>query len=100
MSETKPAPQQGAIQITPLSEAGGAAITGIDLSETLSPNQTEAIRQAFHESGMIVIRDQVIENDDQNPVLRCNGGHPRPAANPRTSARRMATHHTVVQYIW
>ena len=74
MSETKPAPQQGAIQITPLSEAGGAAITGIDLSETLSPNQTEAIRQAFHESGMIVIRDQVIENDDQIRFCDAMGG--------------------------
>ncbi|MBT6284170.1 MAG: TauD/TfdA family dioxygenase, partial [Rhodospirillaceae bacterium] len=74
MSETKPAPQQGAIQITPLSEAGGAAITGIDLSETLSPNQTEAIRQAFHEYGMIVIRDQVIENDDQIRFCDAMGG--------------------------
>ena len=74
MSETKPAPQQWAIQITPLSEAGGAAITGLDLSETLSPNQTEAIRQAFHEYGMIVIRDQVIENDDQIRFCDAIGG--------------------------
>lgn len=63
-----------ALRIEPISPAGGAALTGIDLSAPLSPDQIASIREAFLEYGMIVIRDQDIENDDQIRFCEAMGG--------------------------
>lgn len=70
MNEQSAAP----LNITPLSDAGGAEITGIDLSSALSADEIAAIRNAFLEHGMIVIRDQEIENDDQIRFCDAMGG--------------------------
>lgn len=70
MNEQSTAP----LNITPLSAAGGAEITGIDLSSALSADEIAAIRGAFLDYGMIVIRDQEIENDDQIRFCDAMGG--------------------------
>lgn len=62
------------IQIEPISAAGGAAITGVDLSGPLAASEIAAIRAAFLQYGMIVIRDQEIENDDQIRFCEAMGG--------------------------
>lgn len=62
------------LRVEPISPAGGAALTGLDLSAPLSPDQITAIREAFLEYGMIVIRDQDIENDDQIRFCEAMGG--------------------------
>ena len=62
------------LHITPLSEAGGATITGVDLSAPLSSAIIETIHNAFLKYGMIVIRDQDIGNDDQIRFCNAMGG--------------------------
>ncbi len=64
----------GPIHITPLSAAGGAAIAGIDLSAPLAPESIAAIRGAFFEYGMIVLRDQDIQSEDQIRFCDAIGG--------------------------
>lgn len=61
MNDTSPI----ALQIEPIAAAGGAVIAGIDLSAPRSAAEIDAIRAAFLEYGMIVIRDQDIGNEDQ-----------------------------------
>ena len=63
-----------ALQIDPISPAGGAVITGLDLSAPLSHGAINALRGAFLECGMIVIPDQDIENDDQIRFCEAMGG--------------------------
>jgi len=48
-----------------LSPAGGAAITGADLSRPLSPAVREAILAAFLDHHILVFRDQDLSNDEQ-----------------------------------
>ena len=62
------------IQIDPLSPAGGAAITGIDLSRQLFSAEITEVHSAFLKYGMIVIRDQDIGNDDQIRFCEAMGG--------------------------
>ncbi|CAN0452389.1 unnamed protein product, partial [Discosporangium mesarthrocarpum] len=75
------------LQIDQISSAGGAYLTGIDLSAPLSPDQIAAIRDAFLEYGMIVIRDQDIENDDQIRFCEAMGGT---ATRGKPAAQRAA----------
>ncbi|TWT08622.1 TauD/TfdA family dioxygenase [Reyranella sp. CPCC 100927] len=46
--------------VCPTSGALGAEILGIDLSQPLSPAETEELRQALYEHGVIFFRDQVL----------------------------------------
>lgn len=48
-----------------LSAAGGAAITGIDLSHPLPPKLRETILGAFHEHHILVFRDQDLSKEAQ-----------------------------------
>ena len=62
------------LQIDPISTAGGAVITGLDLSAPLSLEDIVALRGAFLEYGMIVIRDQELEDEDQIRFCNAMGG--------------------------
>jgi len=62
------------MNIAPISAAGGAIITGIDLREELTPRQRESIRCAFADYGVIVIRDQNLEAEDQIRFCDAMGG--------------------------
>ena len=62
------------LQIDPISPAGGAVITGLDLSAPLSLEDIVALRGAFLEYGMIVIRDQELEDEDQIRFCNAMGG--------------------------
>ena len=62
------------MQIDPISPAGGAVVTGIDLKTDLSPENANSIRNAFLEYGVIAIRDQNMEADDQIKFCNAMGG--------------------------
>lgn len=66
--------QSSSIRVEPLSDAGGASITGVNLSAPLSTAEVAAIRDAFHEYGMIVIRGQDIDGGDQLRFCEYMGG--------------------------
>ena len=48
-----------------MSPAGGAAITGADLSRPLPPGVRVAILEAFHDHHILVFRDQDLSEDEQ-----------------------------------
>jgi len=48
-----------------LSPAGGVAITGADLSRSLSPALRDAVLTAFHDHHILVFRDQDMSQDEQ-----------------------------------
>ncbi|MAM68412.1 MAG: taurine dioxygenase, partial [Rhodospirillaceae bacterium] len=51
------------IDVRPLSDACGAEILGVDLSEPLTPQTLKAIEEAWYEHLVIIFRDQDISND-------------------------------------
>jgi taurine dioxygenase len=53
------------IQITPLSPACGAEISGIDLSKPLSEREVRAVKEAWNEHLVLVFRGQKLSQDDQ-----------------------------------
>jgi alpha-ketoglutarate-dependent taurine dioxygenase len=53
------------IQVTPLSPACGAEISGIDLGEPLSERQVRAIKDAWGKHLVLVFRGQKLSQDDQ-----------------------------------
>jgi len=53
------------IQVTPLSPACGAEISGIDLSKPLGEHEVRAIRQAWNKHLVLVFRGQQVSQDDQ-----------------------------------
>src|SRR5439155_12606596 len=48
-----------------MSQAGGVAITGLDLAEPLSPEQKDPILKAFHEHQIVVFRGQALTREQQ-----------------------------------
>lgn len=52
-------------QTRPLSPALGAEITGVDLSQPMSDELFEKIRDCWHDNAVILFRDQHISEDDQ-----------------------------------
>ena len=53
------------VKVTPLSDALGAEISGVDLREPLGPDAVETIKKAWHEHLVIVFRDQDLAQEDQ-----------------------------------
>src|SRR5688500_2528926 len=53
------------VKVTKLSPALGAEISGVDLTEPLSPRVVDAIRQAWNDHLVLVFRDQAITQDEQ-----------------------------------
>jgi taurine dioxygenase len=62
------------MNINPISPAGGAVLTGIDLRTELSPQNAEMIRHSFLEFGVIVFRGQELEAEDQIRFCDAMGG--------------------------
>ncbi|ETW98262.1 MAG: hypothetical protein ETSY1_19460 [Candidatus Entotheonella factor] len=60
----------GGIHVTSLSEALGAEITGVDLSQDFSEAAFAAIHRAWLEYGVILIRDQQLADADLVRVSR------------------------------
>lgn len=59
--------------VTPLSDALGAAITGIDLSRELDADTVAALRKAWLDNVILVFPGQEISNDDQIRFCRSFG---------------------------
>ncbi len=53
------------IQVTPLSPACGAEISGVDLSKPLGEHQVRAIKEAWKKHLVLVFRGQEVSQDDQ-----------------------------------
>src|SRR5689334_3603 len=53
------------IQVTPLSPACGAEISGVDLTRPLPPETVKAIRDAWNKYIVLVFRGQQVSQDDQ-----------------------------------
>ena len=53
------------LQIKPLSDALGAEIIGVDLSQPLNAATAKAVEDAWHDHLILVFRDQNMSNDDQ-----------------------------------
>jgi taurine dioxygenase len=53
------------IRVTPLSPACGAEISGVDLTQPLSPPEFRAIKEAWDKHLVLVFRGQEVSQDDQ-----------------------------------
>ena len=60
-------------QVRPLSDAGGAAITGIDLRSSISEKVKEMLRSVWRDYLVLVIRDQNIEEQHQERFCKIFG---------------------------
>jgi taurine dioxygenase len=49
------------VTVTPLTDAIGAEVTGVDLSRPAPPETAAALRQAFLDRALLVIRDQTLD---------------------------------------
>ena len=61
------------IGFTPLSDAIGAEVTGIDLSEPLDAATVETLKQGWYRHVVLVFRGQSLSNDDQVRFCRAFG---------------------------
>ena len=61
------------ITVSPLSEAIGARIEGVDLSRELDGATFDAIKNALFEHAIIVVPDQTLDEDDQERFCRYFG---------------------------
>ena len=61
------------ITVSPLSEAIGARIEGVDLSRELDAGTFDAIRNALFEHAIIVVPGQTLDEDDQERFCRYFG---------------------------
>ena len=66
--------------VRPLSDALGAEILGVDLSQQLTAATMAAVEDAWHRNLILVFRDQNISNDDQ--VRFCKHGICGPNVDP------------------
>jgi taurine dioxygenase len=53
------------ITVTRLSPAGGAEISGVDLSRALTPAEVKAVKEAWNENLVLVFRDQQLTQEQQ-----------------------------------
>ena len=65
MPDTLTPSGQNDIVVTPLSEAGGAEVSNIDLRAPIADATAAALRQAWLDHKILVIRDQDITEDEQ-----------------------------------
>ena len=61
------------ITVSPLSEAIGARIEGVDLSRELDPGTFDTIKHALFEHAIIVVPGQTLEEDEQERFCRYFG---------------------------
>lgn len=65
MPDTATIPGQSGIIVTPLSAAGGAEISNIDLRDPIESATADALRQAWLDHKVLLIRGQDIAEEDQ-----------------------------------
>ncbi len=65
--------QLGGIDVVPLSDALGAELRGVDLSQDFDTPTFTAIHRAWLEYGVILIRDQQLTDADLVRISRCFG---------------------------
>lgn len=65
--------RDGRITITPLSNAAGGIVSGIDLSQPYDQETTETLRQAWRDHMVLVVRGQELTADDQERFCRLFG---------------------------
>ena len=61
------------INVSPLSEAIGARIEGVDLSRDLDPGIFDTVKRALFEHAIIVVPGQTLDEDDQERFCRYFG---------------------------
>ena len=61
------------INVSPLSEAIGARIEGVDLSRDLDPGTFDTVKRALFEHAIIVVPRQTLDEDDQERFCRYFG---------------------------
>ena len=61
------------ITVSPLSEAIGARIEGVDLSRDLDPGTFDTVKRALFEHAIIVVPRQTLDEDDQERFCRYFG---------------------------
>ncbi len=76
----------------PLSEAGGVAITGIELSSPLPPSRLEQIREAFRVHHVLVFPEQVLSRDQQFAFIANFGEIERHGVRNAQTKRYAAAH--------
>ena len=64
------------IKVTPLSQALGAEISGVDLTRPFDAETAKAINKAWLEHLVIVIRGQQLSDEDQVQLFRSHRGLP------------------------
>ena len=62
------------MEITPISNAGGARINGIDLSKVVSPEDVAMLKKAFLDYSVLVIPGQELNEQDQLRFCNLMGG--------------------------
>src|SRR5215469_8481943 len=65
MQDVLDSPVAPKIKVTPLSDACGAEISGVDLSKPLSAAEVAAIKDAWGKHLVLVFRGQQVSQDDQ-----------------------------------
>ena len=73
MPDTAALPGRSEIIVTPLSDAGGAEISGIDLRHAIGGATADALRQAWLDHKILLIRNQDIAEEDQERFCRLFG---------------------------
>jgi alpha-ketoglutarate-dependent taurine dioxygenase len=77
---------------SPLSEAGGVTITGIDLSSPLPPSRREQIREAFRVHHVLVFPEQVLSREQQFAFIANFGEIERHGVRNAQTKRYTAAH--------
>jgi alpha-ketoglutarate-dependent taurine dioxygenase len=75
-----------------LSAAGGVAVDGVDLSQSISSAVTDRIRAAFLEHHIVVFQDQRLTREQQFAFAATFGEVERHAAHPSASKRYSVAH--------
>ena len=61
------------LNLKPLSDALGAEVLSLDLSSSLDKDTNAALRTAFHERGVLLFRDQNLNEEEHIAFSRCFG---------------------------
>ena len=77
---------------SPLSEAGGVTITGIDLSSPLPPSRREQIREAFRVHHVVVFPEQALSREQQFAFIANFGEIERHGVRNAQTKRYAAAH--------
>jgi alpha-ketoglutarate-dependent 2,4-dichlorophenoxyacetate dioxygenase len=75
------------VSIRPLRDNFSGEVSGIDISNTLSPNEVEAIEAGMDKYGVLIFHDQNV-TDEQQMTFSANFGPPLEGSN--TTVKRAA----------